>query len=56
MPASDTPASTEISSVADRGRFGLTAIADTAEEADALYKRTVQIFDDEARKALGKDA
>ena len=45
-----------ISSVADRGRFGLTVIADTAEEADALYKRTVQIFDDEARQALGKDA
>lgn len=43
-----------ISSVGDRGRFGLTAIADSAGEADALYKRTVQIFDDEARKALDK--
>lgn len=41
-----------ISSVGDRGRFGLTAIADSPAEADALYKRTVQIFDDEAQKAL----
>ena len=41
-----------ISSVGDRGRFGLTAIADSPGEADALYKRAKQIFDDEARKAL----
>ncbi len=41
-----------LSSISDRGRCGLTAIADTAEEADALYKRTIQIFDDEARLAL----
>jgi hypothetical protein len=41
-----------ITSISDRGRCGLTAIADTPEEADALYKRTIQIFDDEARLAL----
>lgn len=40
-----------ITSVSDRGRFGLTAIADTAGEADALYNRTAKIFDDEARAA-----
>lgn len=41
-----------ISNVGTGGRFGLTAIADTAEQADELYKRAVQIFDDEARAAL----
>jgi hypothetical protein len=41
-----------LTSVSDLGRFGLTAIADTAEEAEALYQRTNQIFDEEARAAL----
>jgi pheganomycin biosynthesis PGM1-like protein len=40
-----------ISNIGTGGRFGLTAVADTAELADALYKHTVQIFDDEARAA-----
>lgn len=44
-----------ISSVSDRGRFGLTAIADTAGAAETLYKRAVQIFDMEARQALNAD-
>jgi hypothetical protein len=41
-----------ITSISDRGRCGLTAIADTAEEAEALYRRTIQIFDEEALLAL----
>jgi hypothetical protein len=41
-----------ISNVSTGGSFGMTAIADTAESADALYKRAIQIFDDEARAAL----
>jgi hypothetical protein len=41
-----------LSNVGTGGSFGLTAIADTAEEADALYQRALQIFNDEARAAL----
>jgi hypothetical protein len=41
-----------ISNVGTGGRFGLTAIANTAEQAEALYERAVRIFDDEARAAL----
>ncbi len=38
------------------GSFGLTAIADSPEEADALYKRTESIFNDEAHAALKPEA
>ena len=41
-----------MTNVSTGGSFGMTAIANTAEEADELYKRTQQIFDDEARAAL----
>ncbi|HEY2981381.1 MAG TPA: peptide ligase PGM1-related protein, partial [Anaerolineales bacterium] len=41
-----------ISNVSTGGSFGMTAIADTAALADALYARATQIFDDEARAAL----
>jgi len=41
-----------MSGVADLARFGLTAIADTPEAADALYNRTERIFNDEAQAAL----
>ncbi len=40
-----------ISNVSTGGSFGLTAIADSAEEANALYERTVQIFGEEAGRA-----
>jgi hypothetical protein len=41
-----------ISNVGTGGRFGLTAIGNTAEDAEALYTRAQQIFDEEAREAL----
>lgn len=41
-----------MSALGDRGRFGFTAIADSNEEADALYARTVELIDREAREAL----
>jgi hypothetical protein len=41
-----------ISNVGTGGRFGLTAIANTAQAAEALYTRAQQIFDEEAREAL----
>ena len=41
-----------ISAVGDMGRVGLTAIADRAEEADALYRRFIAVLDEEARLAL----
>jgi hypothetical protein len=45
-----------MSGVADLGQFGLTAIADSPEEADKLYKRTESIFNEEARAALKAEA
>jgi hypothetical protein len=41
-----------MSGVADLGRLGLTAIADTHEEAEALYKRFLAVLDDEALASL----
>jgi hypothetical protein len=32
------------------GKLGMTAIADTSEEADAIYQRTLQVLDREARR------
>ncbi len=40
-----------MSCVGDCGRFGLTAVADDPEEAEALYQRTYKIFLDEADRA-----
>lgn len=34
------------------GRLGVTSIADTFAEADALYDRFIRALDDEAKKAL----
>ena len=44
-----------LSGVGELGRLGVTAIADTPEEARALYARFVGILDDEARLALTAD-
>lgn len=41
-----------LASLAERGRMGLTAVGDTPEEADGLYRRTLSALDDEARLAL----
>lgn len=38
--------------LSDRGRTGLTAVADSAEEAQSLYERTVSILDAEAADAV----
>jgi hypothetical protein len=40
-----------LSGVGDLGRLGLTAIADTYEEADALYAQMVSLLDEETRFA-----
>jgi hypothetical protein len=32
--------------------MGMVAVADSAEEADALYRRTQSVLDEEARLAL----
>jgi hypothetical protein len=41
-----------LSAMAAAGRLGLTAVADTPQEADALYRRTIEILDAEAAEAL----
>jgi hypothetical protein len=41
-----------ISAMAEAGRLGLTAVGDSAEEASALYERTLAVLDREARAAL----
>ncbi len=41
-----------LAAVAERGRFGLTAVADSAADAQALYERSVAILDEEAQAAL----
>lgn len=41
-----------LSAIGDYGRLGLTAVAPTLGEAEALYKRTVRVIDEEAAKAL----
>ena len=37
-----------MSALGDRGRLGLTAVADTHDEADALYRKTIATLDAEA--------
>ena len=41
-----------MSGVADLGRLGVTAIANTHEEAEALYARFLAVLDDEALASL----
>ncbi len=41
-----------LSALGDHGAMGLTAVADTQPEADALYQRAVGIFKQEAADAL----
>ena len=41
-----------LSALGDHGAMGLTAVADSQEEADALYKKAVRIFKEEAEAAL----
>jgi len=41
-----------MSAIGDHGRLGLTAVAETAEGASALYERMRSVLDDEADRAL----
>lgn len=41
-----------MSALPEAGRMGLTAVADTHEEAHALYRRTLALLDQEAKAAL----
>jgi len=43
-----------LSSMSAAGRLGLTAVADSPSEAEALYRRTLEILDEEARSALAE--
>ncbi|MGH2677406.1 MAG: peptide ligase PGM1-related protein, partial [Actinomycetota bacterium] len=40
-----------MSTLAEHGRVGLTAIGESDDQADELYQRTVSVLDDEARTA-----
>ncbi len=40
-----------LAALGDRGRFGLTAVGDTADGAEALYRTTGEVFDREAAEA-----
>jgi hypothetical protein len=41
-----------LASLAENGRMGMVAVADSAAEADALYRRTQSVLDEEVRLAL----
>jgi hypothetical protein len=43
-----------LAAVAERGRFGLTAVGDSAAEAQAIYERAIAVLDEEARAALAR--
>ena len=42
-----------MNALSEHGLVGLTAVGNTHEEADAIYKKTVAALDDEARQASG---
>ena len=41
-----------INAIGEHGSLGLTAVANSPEDAEALYQRTVQVLDAEAALAL----
>ena len=45
-----------MSALGELGRLGLTAVANTAKEADALYAKAVSVLEQEARLALNREA
>ena len=45
-----------MSALSEMGRMGLTAVADSREEAEALYRRTILVLDREASSALASSA
>jgi hypothetical protein len=42
-----------VNGVGEQGSLGLTAVGNTRDEAEALYKKTVEVLDAEAKRALG---
>jgi hypothetical protein len=42
-----------MSALGDRGHFGFTAVANSRDEADALFARAGKVFDDEAGALAG---
>ena len=42
-----------VNGVGEQGSLGLTAVGNTREEAEALYQKTVDVLDAEAKLALG---
>jgi hypothetical protein len=42
-----------MNAIGEEGMVGLTSVANTPEEAEALYQKTVQALDAEARRATG---
>jgi hypothetical protein len=45
-----------IGAVSEFGKLGMTAIADTHEQADAIYQRTLQVLDRETRAGRPREA
>jgi len=45
-----------VNGVGEQGALGLTAVANTREEAEALYQKTVQVLDEEAEKATAQQS
>jgi hypothetical protein len=44
-----------LTALSERGRLGLTAVGESQEEADALYRQAVGVLDQEAEAALRQD-
>jgi len=45
-----------MSALGELGRLGLTAVGNTAKEADELYAKAVGVLEHEARLALNREA
>ena len=45
-----------LTALSERGRLGLTAVGETQEEADGIYRRAVDVLDQEAEAAMRQDA
>jgi len=45
-----------MSALGEAGRLGLTAVDNSPAEADALFRKAVEMLDHEARLALGRES
>jgi predicted RNase H-like HicB family nuclease len=41
-----------LAAIGDSGRFGLTAVGDSREEAEERYEQALAVFEEEATEAL----